>query len=405
MTPYPPDVEQAMKAFGQSLRENDRRRYAAVEAAKLGQGGIEYIADLLDITANTIRRGRRDLENLADRPQPRVRRPGGGRKRRIDQDPKVEDDFHRVLQGHTAGSPTDEHLIWTDLTVREIADRMEERGSEVNVHVVDQLLDRDGYHRRQAQRARPLGVHPDRNAQFENIARIKREFFNSLDPIISMDTKARELIGNYYRKGTLLTRKTIETLDHDFARDDTTIVLPHGLYDLKLNLGYVHLGTSHDTSAFACDCLNDWWDRFGRELYPQARTILLLCDGGGSNPADNSNGVAHVFKAELQRLANGLGLELRVAHYPPYTSKHNAIEHRLFPHLTRVCRGVILRSVDLVASLMRKAKTRTGLSVVVDIVQKVYKTGAKVSDAAKEAVRIVRDEVLPMWNYRVLSNL
>ena len=405
MTPYPPDVEQAMKSFFRSLREHDRRRYAALEAAKLGHGGIGYIAQLLGIAPNTIRQGRRDLQGLPNRPQRRVRRPGGGRKRRINQDPKVQHDFRHVLRHHTAGSPTDEHLIWTDLTVQEISRRRAERGSEVNVPVVDPLLDRNGYHRRQAQRARPLGVHPDRNAQFENIARLKREFFNSPDPILSLDTKAREVIGNSYRKGTLRTRQTIETLDHDFTRDDTTIVLPHGLYDLKLNRGYVHLTTSHDTSEFACDCLSDWWDRFGREQYPEAGRILLLCDGGGSNPADNSNGVAHVFKAELQRLADAVGLELRVAHYPPSTSKHNPIEHRLFCHLTRVCRGVILRSVELCAELMRKAKTRTGLSVVVDLVEKLYQTGAKVSEAAKAAVRIARDEVLPTWNYRILPNL
>jgi len=405
MAPYPPEVEQAMKSYFRSLREHDRRRYAAIEAAKLGRGGIKYISQLLGIAPNTIRQGRRDLAGLPERPQPRVRRPGGGRKRRIDQEPEIEDDFRDVLRDHTAGSPTEEHLIWTDLTVQEISERMAERGSDVNVHVVDQLLDRGGYHRRQAQRARPLGAHPDRNAQFENIARLKREFLDGPDPILSIDTKARELIGNHYRKGTLLTRKTIETFDHDFPRDDTSVVLPHGLYDLKLNRGYVHLGTSHDTSEFACDCLADWWERFGRGQYPEARTILLLCDGGGSNPADNSNGVAHVFKVELQRLADAVGLELRVAHYPPYTSKHNPIEHRLFCRLARACSGVIFRSVELCAELMRKARTRSGLSVVVDIVEKVYRIGAKVSEAAKDAVRIIRDEILPMWNYRILPHL
>jgi Rhodopirellula transposase DDE domain len=310
-----------------------------------------------------------------------------------------------VIEAHTAGSPTDEPRIWTDLTVSEITDRMQEHGSTVNVHVVDQLLDQHGYHRLQAQRTRPLGVHPDRNAQFENIARIKREFLDGPNPVLSIDTKARELIGNYYRKGTLWTRETIETFDHDFPRDGDGLAFPHGLYDLKHNLGYVHLGMSHDTSAFACDCLKDWWERFGRALYPAARTIVVLCDGGGSNPADNSNGVAHLFKSELQRLADGIGLEIRLAHYPPYTSKYNPIEHRLFPHLTRACRGVILQNVELVAQLMRKARTRSGLSVVVDVVEKVYQIGTKVSAAAKKAVRIVRDEILPLWNYRIMPNL
>ena len=405
MTPYPPRVEHDMKAFFGSLRENDRRRYAAVEADKLGFGGVEYIARLFDIAANTIRQGRRDLGNLADQDPKRVRRIGGGRKRRIDQDPKIDDDFQQVVEEHTAGSPTDQQRIWTDLTPSEITDRMQEQGSTVNVHVVEQLLEKHGYHRLQARRTRPLGEHPDRNAQFENIARIKREFFESRDPILSIDTKARETIGNYFRKGTLFTRETIETFDHDFPRNGADFVFPHGLYDLKHNRGSVHLGTSHDTSEFACDCLKDWWQRFGRELYPAARTILLLCDGGAGNPADNVNGQAHLFKSELQRLADGLGLEIRVAHYPPYTSKHNPIEHRLFPHLTRVCRGVILDTVELVAQLMRKARTRQGLSVVVNIVEKVYKLGKYVSKATKKATRIVRDETLPTWNYRIMPNL
>jgi Rhodopirellula transposase DDE domain len=402
--PYPPDVEQTMKAFFQSLCENDRRRYAAVEAAKLGHGGLEYIANLLGIAPNTIRQGRRDLQHLPDRPQGRVRRPGGGRKRRVAQDPKIDDDFHEVLREHTAGSPTDESLIWTNLTVQEITDRLGQRGTTVNVHVVEDLLDQHGYHKRKAQRNRPLGEHPDRNAQFEVIARLKQQALDSPDPILSIDTKARERIGNYYRPGTLFARQTIETFDHDFPQPTTGVVLPHGLYDLKHNQGFVHLGTSHDTSEFACDCLGDWWERFGRASYPSATTLVLLCDGGGSNPADTDQGEAHLFKADLQRLVNRLGLEVRVAHYPPYTSKYNPIEHRLFPHLHRACRGVIFHSVALVASLMKKAQTRTGLTVEVDILDKVYQTGRKVTETAKKAVRIVRDAFLPQWNYRILPN-
>lgn len=404
MTRYPPEIEQSMKSYAASLREHDRRRYAAIEAIKLGHGGIEYIARVLDIAPNTIRRGCTDLESLPGRPQGRVRRPGGGRKRRAEQDPEIDGDFHRVLHEHTAGSPTDEGLIWTNLTVTEIAKGMAERGSKVNVHVVEDLLDQHGYHKRKAQRSQRMGDHPDRNAQFENIGRLKQEFLDSPNPLLSMDTKARELIGNYFRAGTLFTRETIRTFDHDFDQFASGVVRPHGLYDIKRNQGYVHLGTSHDTSEFACDCVADWWERFGRDLYPGATTVCLLCDGGGSNRADTAESEAHLFKADLQRLANGLGLELRLAHYPPYASKYNPIEHRLFPHLTRVCRGAIFESVELVASLMRKAGTATGLSVIVDVIDRVYQTGRKTSEATKRAIRIVRDQFLPLWNYRILPN-
>jgi hypothetical protein len=164
------------------------------------------------------------------------------------------------------------------------------------------------------------------------------------------------------------------------------------------------LGTSHDTSEFACDCLRDWWARFGSTIYPDAQSLLLLCDGGGSNPADTDACQFQLFRTDVQRLANDLSLEIRVAHYPPYASKYNPIEHRLFPHLTRACKGVIFHSIELVAELMRKAKTRTGLTVVVEILDKVYQIGRKVSEAVKDAVNLVRDTVLPRWNYRILPN-
>ena len=405
MLPYPRDLEQTMRAFYHSLRENDRRRYAAVEAAKLGHGGIEYISRVLGIDPKTIHQGQRDLDDLPAGPAPRVCKTGGGRKRRLDQDPKIDEDFRKVLVDHTAGSPTQESLIWTNLTRTEIVDLMQGCGSDVSVHIVDQLLDRYDYHERKALRMEPLSRHPDRDRQFEAIARLKRQYLDSADPILSIDLKSRELLGNFFRTGTLFTRQTIRVFDHDFAEFAQGVVLPHGIYDLKQNRGYIHIGTSHDTSEFACDCLKDWWERFGRAAYPGAKSLLVLCDGGGSNPADTERGQAHLFRTDLQGLVNDLGLEIRVAHYPPYASKYNPIEHRLFPHLTRACRGMILQSVALVAELMRKAKTRTGLSVVVDLLDKVYETGRQVNQATKDAVNLVRDTVLPRWNYRILPNV
>jgi hypothetical protein len=394
-----------MRSFYHSLRENDRRRYAAIEAAKLGHGGIEYIASILDIDPKTIRQGQLDLENLPDQPTPQIRKPGGGRKRRLEEEPKIDEDFQKVLVDHTAGSPTQESLIWTNLTRTEIVDLMEDCGTYISVHIVDQLLDQHGYHERKALRIEPLGDHPDRNSQFEQIAQFKQTYLDSADPILSIDLKSRELLGNFFRGGRLFTRETIRVFDHDFAEFAQGVVLPHGIYDLKQNRGYVHLGTHHDSSEFACDCLKDWWERFGRLAYPKAKSLLLLCDGGGSNPADTERCQAHLFRTDVQRLVNELGLEIRLAHYPPYASKYNPIEHRLFPHLSRVCRGVILQSVELVAELMRKAKTKTGLSVVVDILDKVYQTGRKVDQATKDAVNLVRDTLLPRWNYRILPNM
>ena len=237
MTPYTRDVERSLRSFYHSLRENDRRRYAAIEAAKLGHGGVEYIAKILDVDPNTIRRGRRELDGLPERPSPGVREPGGGRKRRIDHEPKIEEDFHKVLATHTAGSPSEEALIWTNLTKTEVVDLMQDCGSYVSVHIVDQLLDRDGYHQRKALRMEPLSRHPDRDAQFETIAGIRAELLGSADPLLSIDLKAREKLGNFFRGGTLFTRQTIRVFDHDFEEFARGVVPPHGIYDLKRNQG------------------------------------------------------------------------------------------------------------------------------------------------------------------------
>ena len=189
------------------------------------------------------------------------------------------------------------------------------------------------------------------------------------------------------------------TFDHDWPSLATGVAIPHGLYDLKRNHGFVTLGTSHDTSEFACDSLRWWWQTYGRHDYPDATSLLLLCDGGGSKRSHT-----FLFKLDLARFAQETGLTVRVAHYPPYTSKYNPIEHRLFPHLTRACQGVIFTSLELVQELMAKASTRTGLRVTVNILKKVYQTGRQVAADVKEQIRLVRDEALANWNYIILSS-
>lgn len=198
-----------------------------------------------------------------------------------------------------------------------------------------------------------------------------------------------------YRAGHLYTQEeAIEVFDHDWKSLAEGVAIPHGLYDLTLNVGYVHIGTSHDTSEFACDAIRHWWQQYGSRQYAPAGSILLLCDGGGSNSSRQ-----YLFKQDLQALVNDLGIEIRIAHYPPYTSKYNPIEHRLFPHLTRVCQGVIFKSVEIVKELMAKAKTQTGLKVFATILDNAYETGRKVTEEFKQTMEIVFDEYLPQWNY------
>src|SRR5450759_5322643 len=396
---YSPEIENSMRMFHDSLSEKDRRRYAAIEAAKLGHGGTAYIATLLGCDPKTIRQGQEDLDHLPDGLGDRVRKEGGGRKPCIGTVPHLEENFLRVLQDRTAGDPMRQEVRWTDLTYEQIADHLAEAGTPVSVPVVKQLLSHHHYVTRKAQKSEAMGGHADRNQQFENIARLKREYLASDDPIVSMDTKKKELIGNFYRAGHLLTQGVIKTFDHDFPSFASGVIIPHGLYDVKQNDGHVNLGTSHDTGEFACDSIERWWESQGRAIYPRASSILLLCDGGGSNSASQ-----YLFKEDLQRLVDRLGIEIRMAHYPPYCSKYNPIEHRLFPHVTRACQGVIFESVELVKELMEKAKTSTGLRVTVDILDKMYLTGRKYAEGFKKTMKIVFDDILPKWNYRAIPS-
>jgi len=238
-----------------------------------------------------------------------------------------------------------------------------------------------------------------RNEQFENIARLKAAYDAAGEPIISMDTKKKELLGNFYRAGSVYSPAALAVYDHDFSSFAEGVLIPHGIYDVHHNTGYINLGMSKDTSEFACDSLRNWWYHQGHSDYPEATSLLILCDGGGSNNARH-----YRFKADLQHLADELGIEIRIAHYPPYTSKYNPIEHRLFPHVTRACRGAIFSSVEWVKHLMEQTKTQQGLTVIVHIIDKIYQTGRKVADEFIQHMPIVFDDYLPQWNYRAIPN-
>ncbi len=316
----------------------------------------------------------------------------------IDISPELEGNFLKVLHDHTAGDPMRAEVKWTNLSRRQIAERLTAMGTPVGRNVVSWLLRKHGYRRRKALKKKTMGPrNPNRNAQFENIARLKEEYLKAGLPVLSMDTKKKELLGDFYRDGKIDTQATITTNDHDFGSAGAGTVIPHGLYDVGRNQAFIHLNTSHDTSELACDSLAAWWDEHGRADYPRAEKLLVLCDGGGSNSA-----TMYLFKEDLQKLANRLGIEIRVAHYPPYCSKYNPIEHRLFPHLTRACRGVIFHSLETVSYYMAKAKTTTGLKVKVSILEKVYETGRKYAAGFKETMKIVFDTFLPKWNYRAV---
>jgi len=400
MQAYSPEIERAMKKYYDTLSEKDRRRYAAVEALKLGLGGKGYIARILGCSEKTVHNGLEEFAQLPDSPEydAAIRKAGGGRKGYAEHHPNIDEQFLDVLKDHTAGDPMDEKVVWTDLTPSEISKRLEQDHQvRVSRSVVKKLLKKHNYRRRKAQKKQTMKSVPHRDEQFQNIDRLVGEFRAKGDPIISLDTKKKEYVGNFYRPGYLYTQEELHAYDHDFNTFAKGVIIPHGIYDLSQNIGYIHIGTSKDTSQFACDCLRSWWLERGRVLYPNATSILVLCDGGGSNGSHH-----YTFKEDLQQLADELGIEIRIAHYPPYCSKYNPIEHRLFPHVTRACQGVLFTSVDLAKELIEKTKTSKGLKVFVKIIDTIYQTGRKAADHFKQTMRIAFDDFLPSWNYRAI---
>ena len=212
--------------------------------------------------------------------------------------------------------------------------------------------------------------------------------------MVSVDTKKKELIGNLFREGKIYTTETVEVFDHDFPTLAEGVAIPHAVYDIARNEAYVTIGTSRDTSEFACDSIRHWWNTFGKLHYPEATSILMLMDGGGSNSSRH-----YLFKQDIQAVADKIGIEIRIAHFPPYTSKWNPIEHRVFPHITRSLQGVILKTHQLTKELIEKTTTKSGLKVFACIINQVYETGRKVAAEFKESMRIVFDEHLRRWNY------
>ncbi len=414
MEAYSPEKEERMRSFYNSLNEKDRRRFAGYEALQFGHGGRSYIAGVLGCSRNTVSKGALEVSGLpkkqveecirekgkkhTKKKKCRIRKKGGGRKPYyVKMGQELDEKFLEVLREHTAGDPMDEKVRWTNLTHNEIVKALWlDHDLVVSKTVVRKLLKKHGYRRRKAQKR--LGFKKDikyRDAQFKNILRLKADYLAAGNPAVSMDTKKKEHIGNLYRDGRLYTLEELVTYDHDFPSYAKGKIIPHCLYDWTLNTGYIQLGHSHDTSEFACDSFRHWWYTYGKQNYPNATSILVLCDGGGSNSSRH-----YIFKQDLQALADEIGIEIRIAHFPPYCSKYNPIEHRFFPHVTRACQGVIFTSIELVKELMEKTSTSTGLNAFVHILDKVYQIGRNVAEGFKQNMDILFDDYLPTWNYR-----
>lgn len=311
--------------------------------------------------------------------------------------PDLDAAFLEIVRPYTGGDPMKAGALWTNLSLRRLAAELTQRGFPVSVPVVVQLLHKHRLGRRKALKKRSFKHHPHSDRQFQNIARLCALYEQAGHPIFSVDTKKKELIGDLFRPGQAYTQATIETLDHDFPSYATGVIHPHCIYDLQRNHGHINLGISHDTSEFACDSVAFVWQHYGRVHYPGATSALLLCDGGGSNAANR-----YVFKYALEKLADRIDLEIRVAHYPPYKSKFNPVEHRFLPHVTRACQGVIFISVQTALETMAQTTTSQGLTTSVHLLDGQYPTGQKAPKDYKKTMRIVFDDELPAWNYRAV---
>jgi hypothetical protein len=319
---------------------------------------------------------------------------GGRSQKKIASEPELERNLKAVLEVRTAGDPDQQDVLWTDLSPRQIAEAVTDQGTPVSPPVVQNWMQEQKLARHKIAKVLAGGHNPNRDGQFRRIAELKAEYVAAGNPVFSLDTKAKEHLGQLSRKGRVWTQQAFQAFDHDFPSWATGVVIPHGIYDLARNRGHLNLGLSHDTSQFACDSFRWYWNRIGRRCYPDATSILLLCDGGGSNSA-----AQYLFKQDLHQLVNDLGIEIRVAHYPSYCSKFNPIERRFFPHVTRACQGMLFDALETVVGLMRKASTTTGLQTTVNVIRRAYEIGRKVADSFKANPPIHFDDLLPKWNY------
>lgn len=390
-------VKQNMVLLFNTLSEKDRRRYAGVEAQKLGYGGVGYIAALFNCDEKTIRRGCLDLANDEAMSLKTIRASGGGRISKLEHYEGIDQVFLEVLKNHTAGNPMKQEIKWTNLTKAQIMKKIAARGIVISKNLVKKLLKRNGFVKRKMQKSKATSKHQDRNQQFEKIFEGKENCENEGVPVISVDSKKAEKIGDLHRGGSIECLEALQAFDHDFPSLASGELKLYSVYDIKNNEAFVNIGTSNDTSEYACDTIALWWNILGKKRYPSSQWIMCLADGGGSNASRSD-----LFKEALQNIANKLKLDIQVSHYPPGTSKWNPIEHRVFPHITRALSGVMLNSVNLAKDIIKSTTTKTGLKVFVRMSYKFYETGRKVAEDYKECANIIHDKVLGQWNYAVM---
>ena len=384
------------------MDERMRRQWAAAEASQLGRGGIAAVCAATGLARNTICAGQRELAQSPKRSATtdvaRVRRPGGGRKALAVLDPGLIAALEDLLESGTRGHP-ESKLLWTCKSTARLADELRGRSHPVSARTVASLLKSAGYSLQSNSKTKEGSSHPDRNAQFEYIARRVSKYQRNGQPAVSVDTKKKELVGEFKNAGREWRPKgrPVEVKVHDFPEPGMGKAIPYGIYDLATNEGWVSVGIDHDTARFAVASIRRWWKAMGTRRFPEATELLITADGGGSNGSRN-----RLWKVALQELADELGLRLTICHFPPGTSKWNKIEHRLFSFITNNWRGRPLTTYQVIVNLIASTTTRGGLVVKAAIDKKRYETGEKITDEQMAGLNIIPAAFHGEWNYTIL---
>jgi Rhodopirellula transposase DDE domain len=392
-----PALRRKFELLSRALNERTRRLWAATEALAIGRGGIAAVRRATGLSYEAVAHGVSDLAGGDDLDPARIRRPGGGRKRATELDPALSVALEALVEPVSRGDP-ESPLRWTSKSVRRLAAELARAGHRASHTLVAQLLRERGYSLQANRKTTEGAQHPDRDAQFQHINDRVGSQIAAGGPAISVDTKKKELIGNFKNAGKEWRPQgdPLHVKVHDFMTPEGGRVSPYGVYDIARNTGWVSVGITSDTAAFAVATIARWWRRMGRASYPRARSLVVTADGGGSNGPH-----VWLWKTELQKFADASGLTVNVCHLPPGTSKWNKIEHRLFSFITQNWRGQPLLTHAAIVSLISSTTTTTGLKVRCEVDRRRYRAGREVSDAELAAIRLERDPFHGDWNYRI----
>ncbi|GHT08332.1 hypothetical protein FACS189426_03680 [Bacteroidia bacterium] len=392
------DTIEKIKAFLPYLDEHQKRIYLALEAKSLGRGGKSLIENQLGIYHNTINKGLKEVNGGTVNSGARLRKEGGGRKKKIN-----EVEWHHIkefIEPHTRGEP-ESPLQWVSKSLRNISTALKARGIDVSHRVIGESLKANGFSLQANRKTFEGRGHADRDAQFEFISRKVKDYMSEEQPVISVDAKKRELIGNFKNGGVEWQSKNtpVEVNAYDFLTDAEGIAIPYGIYDIAQNKGWVNVGITKDTAEFAVQSIRNWWYKMGIYYHNNANSLLITADGGGSNSSKGK-----LWKRELQKFADETGMEIEVVHFPPGTSKWNKIEHRLFSYISKNWRGKPLISYEVIVQLIGSTKTEKGLEVECELDMENYQTGITIDEDEMENVNLIGSSFHEEWNYRIMPS-